>query len=44
MTAENDGTQYRAAFDAAVTFSNGGDLIVHGFITGSVRARHRVRD
>ena len=24
-------TEYRAAFDAAVTFSNGGDLAVHGF-------------
>lgn len=24
-------TEYRASFDAAVTFSNGGDLIVHGF-------------
>ena len=24
-------TEYRASFDAAVTFSNGGDLTVHGF-------------
>lgn len=24
-------TEYRASFDAAVTFSNGGDLAVHGF-------------
>src|SRR5262250_1110522 len=24
-------TEYRASFDAAVTFSNGGDLSVHGF-------------
>jgi arylformamidase len=24
-------TEYRAAFDAAITFSNGGDLTVHGF-------------
>jgi hypothetical protein len=23
--------EYRASFDAAVTFSNGGDLAVHGF-------------
>jgi hypothetical protein len=24
-------TEYRASLDAAVSFSNGGDLIVHGF-------------
>ncbi len=24
-------TEYRASFDAQVTFSNGGDLAVHGF-------------
>jgi arylformamidase len=24
-------TEYRASFDAAVNFSNGGDLTVHGF-------------
>jgi len=24
-------TEYRASFDAVVTFSNGGDLTVHGF-------------
>jgi len=24
-------TDYRASFDAVVTFSNGGDLAVHGF-------------
>lgn len=26
-----DGAQYRASFDAVVTFANGGDLAVHGF-------------
>lgn len=24
-------TEYRASFDAAIRFSNGGDLVVHGF-------------
>jgi hypothetical protein len=29
--AGNSVTEYRASLDAAVSFSNGGDLIVHGF-------------
>jgi arylformamidase len=24
-------TEYRASFDASISFSNGGDLAVHGF-------------
>ena len=32
MTPDGDRmTEYRASFDATVSFSNGGDLTVHGF-------------